>query len=60
MFFSLLRLILFFLSQLGYWEFLRRKTALDSHLMPLLAIGGEFCVLYLGGLLNFLPEAGMF
>lgn len=60
MFFSLLRLILFFLSQLGCWEFLRRKTALDSHLMPLLAIGGEFCVLYLGGLLNFLPETGMF
>lgn len=56
---TLVRLFLFFLSSLGFWETLRLgcKDKLGLYFLPSLTIAIQTTILFLAGLLNLLPEA---
>ncbi len=43
-------------SNLGYWEYFRKKWGVNIFLAPALTLAVQFTVMYLPGLLNFLPE----
>lgn len=52
----LFKLILFFSSCLGVWEFLRRKTNVNIYFLPVLTVAIQTMVLFCAGLLNILSE----
>ncbi len=54
---TVFRLLLFILSNLGMWEFLRRKTKIDSCFFPSLTIALQVSFLFVAGILNLLKEA---
>lgn len=54
---NLLALAMFILSNLGYWEYLRRHLKADSCFFPSITIAFQTSVLFLAGILNMLPEA---
>lgn len=54
---TLLKLGLLLLSYLGWWEFFRGRCRMNVYFVPAFTIAAQFTVLFLPGLLNFLPEA---
>lgn len=54
---TLLKLGLLLLSYLGYWEFFRGRCRMNVYFAPAFTIAAQFAVMFLPGLLNFLPEA---
>lgn len=50
-------LSLFIISNLGFWEFFRSKTKVNSAFFPGLTVALQVSVLFFAGLLNILPEA---
>ena len=53
---GLLWLTLFALQNLGFWEFLRRKTNADFVFLPGITVVIQMSVLFAAGLLNVLPH----
>lgn len=53
---GLLWLTLFALQNLGFWEFLRRKTNADFVFLPGITVVVQMSVLFVAGLLNVLPH----
>lgn len=51
------KLALLMLSYFGYWEYFRKRLGIHVFFAPAFTIGVQFSVLFLPGLLNFLPEA---
>lgn len=51
---TVLRLILFFLSSLGSWELLRRKTSVNVLFLPSLTIAVQTGILFLAGIVHCL------
>lgn len=51
---ALLRMILFFISNIGYWEWLRKKSKINAFFVPGLVIVSQITILFLAGLLNCL------
>lgn len=51
------KIVLLMLSYFGYWEYFRKRLRLNVFLIPAFTIGVQFSVMFLPGLLNFLPEA---
>lgn len=49
-----LKLILFFLSEFGYFIALERKTKINRSFIPMVTVSSQVCVLFLGGILNLL------
>ncbi len=60
--FIILKLILFFISNLGIWEFFRRKSGINIFFIPALSVSWQITVLFCAGILNCLLLAvmGMF
>lgn len=58
--FHLLRFLLFFLSFLGYCEFLRKRTSIDASFLPSAVIAVQFVLLFLTGILAFLKIGTLF
>lgn len=54
---TLLKLALMLASYFGWWEFFRGRCRVNVYFAPLLTLAAQFTVLFLPGLLNFLPEA---
>lgn len=54
---TLLKLGLLLLSYLGYWEFFRGRCRMNVYFVPAFTVAAQFTVMFLPGLLNFLPEA---
>lgn len=54
--FGLIKLLLFLLSGLGFWEFIYRKTAVNIYYLPSMTIAIQVTVLIISGLLNCLNE----
>lgn len=50
------RLIIFFCSCMGYWEFFRRKTKVNIYFLPVLTVAVQVSILFAAGLLNILAE----
>lgn len=55
--FIILKLILFIASNLGIWEFFRRKTKMDIFFLPAFTVCLQITVLFCAGILNVLPLA---
>lgn len=51
------KLILLMLSNFGYWEYFHKRWGIDLFFAPAFTLAAQFTVLFLPGLLNFLPEA---
>ncbi|UZT82625.1 hypothetical protein [Caproicibacterium sp. BJN0003] len=49
-----IKLTAFFLSNLGFWELLRRKTQINIYFLPSLTIAVQTTILFFAGLLNIL------
>lgn len=56
-FVSVLRLVLLFLSNLGYWEFIRKKTGIHKYFAPSLTVVFQITVMFFAGLLNCMVAA---
>lgn len=54
---SALKLVLFFVSNYGFWEFFRHKFKFEISFLPVYTIAFQFMVLFFAGLFNFLTEA---
>ena len=54
---TLLKLGLLLVSYFGWWEFFRGRCRVNVFFAPALTVAVQFSVLFLPGLLNFLPEA---
>lgn len=54
--FVLIKLLLFLLSSLGFWELIYRKTDINVYYLPSITIAIQVTVLLLSGLLNCLNE----
>ncbi len=50
----LIRLILFFLSEFGYFLALDRKTKINRAFVPMVTVASQVCILFIGGILNLL------
>ena len=50
----ILRLVIFFCSCMGYWEFFRRKTRVNIYFLPVLTVAVQAFMLFMAGLLNIL------
>ena len=57
---TFIRFLLFGLSTLGFWEFLRHHTSFHLRFYPVLTIAIQSCLLQLAGLLNILLETACF
>lgn len=55
-----LKFLLFIISNIGYWELLRRKTRINILFLPSLTIAMQVTVLFFAGLSNLLFEATIF
>lgn len=51
-----LRIILFFISNIGYWSYIKKKTKINLYYMPVFTIALQTMVLFFAGLLNVLPQ----
>lgn len=51
------KLILLMLSNLGYWDYFRKRWGIPLYFAPAFTLAAQFSALFLPGLLNFLPEA---
>ena len=51
-----IKLILFCLSNLGYYSLLKKKTDLNLCFFPVVTIGIQITVLFFAGILNLLPQ----
>ena len=58
--FILIKVFLFCLSNIGYWEFLRRKTKVNINFLPILTIALQSVIVFLSGLLNTLKKVRSF
>ena len=54
--FVYIKILLFLLSSLGFWEIIYRKTNVNIYYLPSITIAIQVCVLILSGLLNCLNE----
>lgn len=54
---TLLKLGLLLVSYFGWWEFFRGRCRMNVYFAPAFTLAAQFTVLFLPGLLNFLPEA---
>lgn len=54
---SVIKLFLFCVSTVGFWELIRRNTRIDVYFLPGLTIALQTTILFAGGLLNLLPES---
>lgn len=54
---SSIKLFLFFISNIGFWELLRRNSKINLHFLPSLTIALQTTILFISGLLNLLFEA---
>ena len=54
---SMGRMILFFLSSIGYWEFFRRKSNISVYFLPGFTVASQITILFIAGLLNCLEPA---
>lgn len=54
---TLVKLMLLMVSYFGWWEFFRGRRGINVYFAPILTIGVQFTLLFLPGILNFLPEA---
>lgn len=54
---TLVKLALMLVSYFGWWEFFRGRCRVNVYFAPLLTLSVHFTVMFLPGLLNFLPEA---
>lgn len=50
----LVKALLFGISEVGYWEFLRKKTQVNVYFLPVLTVAVQACALIAGGLVNLL------
>lgn len=48
---------LLMISYMGYWEHLRKKYRVNPFFAPILTLGCQFLVLFIAGILNYLPLA---
>lgn len=55
--FTVIKLILFLISNLGYWEYFRRKKHIDTAFIPIFVISLQVSVLFIAGILNCLHHA---
>ena len=51
---TILRLILFLISNIGFYKLLSKKTKIDMHFIPMLIIGLQIFILFISGILNIL------
>ena len=56
---TILKLILFFISNIGFYKLLSKKTKIDTHFIPMLTIGIQIFVLFISGILNMLSIAAL-
>lgn len=54
---TLVKLAALMASYFGWWEFFRGRRGVNVYFAPILTIGVQFTLLFLPGILNFLPEA---
>ena len=52
---TFIKIIFFVLSTIGTWELIRRNTKIELCFLPGLSVAGQTCLLFIGGILNFLP-----
>ncbi len=52
--FIIIRFLLFLLSNLGYWEFIRSKTKIHKYFLPSVTVVFQITVMFISGLLNTL------
>ncbi|RKI60627.1 hypothetical protein D7V86_08480 [bacterium D16-51] len=57
MWLTIARLLLFFVSSIGYWEVFRRKTKITLYFLPAFTVSCQVTALFVAGLLNCLAEA---
>lgn len=55
----ILRLLIFLLSNFGYWEFLRKKTKVHIYFLPALTVALQVSMLYFAGLFHILREVSL-
>ena len=53
---NIIKLFLFCVSNIGTWELIRRNSKISVYFLPGLTIAIQTVVLFVGGLLNLLPE----
>lgn len=53
---SVIKLILFCISNVGFWELIRRNTKINAYFFPSLTIAIQTTVLFVAGMLNLLRE----
>ena len=56
-FILILKMVLFLVSNFGFWELARKKLKINVYFLPSLVIGSQILVLFIAGLLNLLPMA---
>lgn len=54
MWMAIIRLIVFLVSSLGYWEFIRNKTRINKYFLPAFTACCQIMLLYFAGILNCL------
>ena len=54
---TLIKLAVMLASYFGWWEFFRGRCRMNVYFAPAFTIAFQFTVMFLPGLLNFLPEA---
>lgn len=50
----ILKFVLFYMSNWGIWEFIRKKTKVNVHFLPIICCTSQILVLFICGLLNCL------
>lgn len=53
---SVLKLLMFIISNIGYWEFFRKNSKINCYFFPSLTIALQTTILFAAGLLNILQE----
>lgn len=48
------RLLLYFLSSFGYWEYFRKKSGMNIYFLPAFTVSLQIMILFLAGILNCL------
>ena len=51
-----IKLLVFGVSNLGFWELIRRNSKIDKYFLPSLTIAIQVTVLFVAGLFNLLEE----
>ena len=53
---TLVKIGLFLVSSLGYWDLFRRKCVVNLYFVPAFTVAVQFLLLFAAGILNILPE----